>query len=139
MILPAGGPSPPLAVPGVRFFSLQRGMDAAAEQGEGLPPQLVDLGREIADFGDTAAIVAALDLVICVDTAVAHVAGALGKPCWVLLPAVHPDWRWMDERADSPWYPGVMRLYRQEAAGDWDAVVRKVAADLISWLISHVK
>lgn len=122
--------APLWAVPGVRFFSLQRGMDAAAEQGEGLPPQLVDLGREIADFGDTAAIVAALDLVICVDTAVAHVAGALGKPCWVLLPAVHPDWRWMEGRDDTPWYSGAVRLYRQPAHADWDAVIGRIAADL---------
>ncbi len=125
--------APLWAVPGVRFFSLQRGMEAAAGQAERLPQQLVDLGSDIVDFGDTAAIVAALDLVICVDTAVAHVAGALGKPCWVLLPAVHPDWRWMEERADSPWYPRALRLYRQQAPGDWDGVVRRIAADLTAW------
>lgn len=129
--------APLLAVPGVRFFSLQRGMEAGA--GEALPAHLADLGPDIGDFGDTAAIVAALDLVICVDTAVAHVAGALGKPCWILLPAVHPDWRWMEGREDTPWYPGMMRLYRQAAAGDWDTVVRKVAADLSGWVISQVQ
>lgn len=124
--------APLWAVPGVRFFSLQRGMDADKDPGEGLPSQLTDLGREIADFGDTAAIVAALDLVICVDTAAAHVAGALGRPCWIMLPAVHPDWRWMEGRTDSPWYPGAVRLYRQQATGDWDATVRAIAADLAS-------
>lgn len=123
-------------VPGVRFASLQRGMEpaAGAGAGEALPAHVADLGADIADFGDTAAIVAALDLVICVDTAVAHVAGALGKPCWVLLPAVHPDWRWMEERRDSPWYPGVLRLYRQTRPGDWEAVMRQVAADLAAWV-----
>ena len=125
--------APLLGLPGVKFFSLQRGMEADAGAGETLPPQLADLGPDIADFGDTAAIVAGLDLVICVDTAVAHVAGALGKPCWVLLPAVHPDWRWMEERTDSPWYPGALRLYRQARPGDWDGVVGQLAADLGAW------
>lgn len=120
-------------VPGVRFFSLQRGMEAGAGVGEALPPQLADLGPDIADFGDTAAIVAGLDLMICVDTAVAHVAGALGKPCWVLLPAIHPDWRWMEGRSDSPWYPEVLHLYRQAHPGDWDGVVAQIAADLAAW------
>ena len=121
--------APLWAVPGVSFVSLQRGMDGEPAETDG-PPALLDIGPEIADFADTAAIVDALDLVICVDTAVAHVAGALGKPCWVLLPAVHPDWRWLRGRGDSPWYPGVMRLYRQTRPGDWEQVVRAVAADL---------
>ncbi|WP_312552796.1 tetratricopeptide repeat protein [Massilia sp.] len=121
--------APLWSVPGVSFVSLQRGMDGEPVEADG-SRALLDIGAEIADFADTAAIVEALDLVICVDTAVAHVAGALGKPCWVLLPAVHPDWRWLRGRSDSPWYPGVMRLYRQQHPGDWDHVVRAVAADL---------
>jgi ADP-heptose:LPS heptosyltransferase len=67
-----------------------------------------------------------LDLVICVDTAIAHLAGALGKPCWVLIPLVGTDWRWMDTREDSPWYPGVMRLFRQTEIDDWHGVVQRV-------------
>jgi tetratricopeptide (TPR) repeat protein len=120
-------------VPGVAFVSLQRGMDGEGAGAATPDLPLLDLGPEIADFADTAAIVSLLDLVVCVDTAVAHVAGALGKPCWVLLPAVHPDWRWMEARADSPWYPGVLKLYRQTAPGDWRDVVDAVAADLAAW------
>ena len=83
---------------------------------------------EMADFADTAALVANLDLVISVDTAVAHLAGALGKPVW-LLDRFDPCWRWLDGRRDSPWYPG-LRLYRQPVAGGWGAVLEEVALDL---------
>ena len=117
-------------VPGVSFVSLQRGMDGEAAPAARPDLALLDRGREIADFADTAAIVSLLDLVICVDTAVAHVAGALGTPCWVLLPAVHADWRWMEDRADSPWYPGVLELYRQRLPGDWRPIIEAVASDL---------
>jgi tetratricopeptide (TPR) repeat protein len=117
-------------VGGVCFVSLQRGMDGEPAPAAAPDQALLDLGAGIADFADTAAIVSLLDLVICVDTAVAHVAGALGKPCWVLLPAVHPDWRWMEERSDSPWYPGVLKLYRQTLPGEWGVVVDALAADL---------
>lgn len=82
-----------------------------------------------ADFADTAALVEGLDLVVSIDTSVAHLAGALGKPCWTLLPYVHCDWRWLRDRSDSPWYPS-MTLYRQETAGDWSATVDQVLADL---------
>lgn len=122
--------APLWTVPGVSFVSLQRGMDGEAGAGKPDGLDILELGTEIADFGDTAAIAAQLDLIICVDTAVAHVAGALGKPCWVLLPAVHPDWRWMEGRSDSPWYPQVLRLYRQRRPGAWTEVVEQVAADL---------
>ena len=76
------------------------------------------------DFADTAALISHLDLVVSVDTAVAHLAGALGKPVWILLPYA-ADWRWMLERNDSPWYPS-MRLFRQQQAGDWAGVVDAV-------------
>jgi hypothetical protein len=81
-----------------------------------------------ADFADTAAIIEQLDLVISIDTSVAHLAGAMGKPCWTLLPYMHTDWRWLRDRSDSPWYP-TMRLYRQTAARDWSAVIDAVLKD----------
>jgi tetratricopeptide (TPR) repeat protein len=97
-----------------------------------LPARIVELDPAATgarDFADTAAIVERLDLVISVDTSVAHLAGALGKPVWVMLPAVETDWRWLLERTDSPWYPS-MRLCRQERGEGWDAVVARVAAEL---------
>ena len=102
---------PLLSVPGVRFVSLQRDLreDDAAVLGN--LPALVSIGAQLDDFADTAAAISLLDLVITVDTAVAHLAGALGKPVWVLLPFA-PDWRWLLKREDSPWYP-TARLFRQ--------------------------
>ncbi|MGE0746123.1 MAG: tetratricopeptide repeat protein [Rhodospirillales bacterium] len=113
-------------LPGVRLYSLQVGAAAAALAGAG--DAVTDLGRGFADFADTAAAVAALDLVITIDSAVAHLAGALARPVWILLPFA-PDWRWMTGRDDTPWYP-TARLFRQPAPGDWDAVFAAVAAAL---------
>ena len=121
-------------MPGVTFISLQKGQ---GEEEAATPPAdqpIIDLGPEIRDFADTAAIVAQLDLVICIDSAVAHLTGALNKPCWVLLPAIGVDWRWHQERTDSPWYPGVMRLFRQTKAGDWSATISGVAQALETWV-----
>jgi hypothetical protein len=118
------------AVADVRFISLQKG---AGEDEAGHPPagmSLIHFGSGIEDFADAAAIVASLDLVICVDTAIAHLAGALGKPCWVLLPDYKTDWRWLTGRTDSPWYPRVMRLFRQAEMGNWTAVIAEVAVAL---------
>jgi ADP-heptose:LPS heptosyltransferase len=89
---------------------------------------VLDLSAELTDFGETAAVVANLDLVISVDTAVAHLAGALGCDVWVLLPR-SADWRWLRDRDDSPWYP-TMRLFRQTTAGEWDASLARAAAAL---------
>ena len=89
---------------------------------------IVHFGEQLRDFSDTAALIANLDLVISVDTAVAHLAGALAKPVWVLLPFV-PDWRWLLDRDDSPWYP-TMRLFRQDESRTWDNVIARVSATL---------
>ena len=124
-------------VPGVQFISLQKG--AGEDEGRH-PPHglaLLHLGSQMEDFADAAAIVAQLDLVISVDTAMAHLAGALGKPCWLLLPDFMTDWRWQSERSDSPWYPGVMRLFRQPSRGDWASVVTDLGAALNQWVREH--
>jgi tetratricopeptide (TPR) repeat protein len=119
--------SPLLDIPGVSFVSMQvgpRAVDLAT-----LPiGKVTDLHAELSDFAETAGAVLGVDLVIAVDTAVAHLAGALATPAWIMLP-FSPDWRWMLEREDSLWYP-TLRLYRQPAPGDWDGVVGRIAADL---------
>jgi tetratricopeptide (TPR) repeat protein len=104
---------------------------------DALAQRLIELGARslhpedtgVADFADTAAIVEQLDLVISIDTSVAHLAGALGKPCWTLIPRLHADWRWLRERTDSPWYP-TMRLYRQTEPLDWASVIGRIETDL---------
>jgi Flp pilus assembly protein TadD len=118
----------PLARTGATFFSLQKGRAASQVAAPPAAMKLVDLTDGLADFSDTAALVASLDLVITVDTAVAHVAGALGIPAWVLIAAEH-DWRWMQRRADTPWYPS-LRLFRQSALGQWPEVIERVAQAL---------
>ena len=112
-----------LTMPGVRFFSLQKEKTVGAE-GSGF----VDWTQELHNFSDTAGLVANLDIVITVDTAVAHLAGAMGKRVWVLIPA-SPDFRWMLEREDSPWYPS-MRLFRQKSLGDWDDAIQRIIESL---------
>jgi Flp pilus assembly protein TadD len=111
-------------IPGVRLYSLQKG--CGVEQIDGLEGRfpVTDLGSRTTDMLDTAAVIANLDLVIAPDTAVAHLAGALGAPVWVALPHA-PDWRWMLGREDSPWYP-TMRLFRQHRWGDWSSVFARI-------------
>ncbi|WP_376968024.1 tetratricopeptide repeat-containing glycosyltransferase family protein (plasmid) [Azospirillum sp. A26] len=118
----------PLAVAGGTFLALQKGPSAA--QALTPPPgmRIERLDGEIADFEDTAAILTVADLLVSVDSAPVHLAGALGRPAWVLLPYV-PDWRWLMRRDDSPWYP-TLRLFRQPSRGDWDSVCRRIAAEL---------
>jgi hypothetical protein len=115
--------------PGVRLVSLQKG--PASEQLQKRPALALDLGSELTDFADTAAVLRCLDLVIAVDTAVVHLAGALGVPVWVALPKF-PDWRWLLERSDSPWYPS-MRLFRQTVNGQWDDVFSRVKQALATY------
>lgn len=121
--------APLVATEGCRFTSLQTG--AARQEVAALGPGVMDAADGLGDFADTAALVQSLDLVITIDTAVAHLAGALGKPVWILLPFV-PDWRWLVGRTDSPWYPSA-RLYRQGTAGDWSQPLAQVAHDLRHW------
>lgn len=117
-----------VARPGRAWVSLQVGPRAAEAASL---PGITDLSPLIGDFADTAALIEQLDLVVTVDTAVAHLAGALGKPVWILLPW-HADWRWLDGREDSPWYP-TARLLRQPAPGAWDPVLQRLAQDLATF------
>jgi hypothetical protein len=116
--------APIAALDGISLVSLQKGpaQSAIADYFDRAP--LLNLGAEIADFVDTMAIIETLDLVVTVDTAVGHLAAAMGKPVWILLPYA-PDWRWLLERSDSPWYP-TARLFRQPSPGDWGSVARRV-------------
>jgi len=118
-------------IEGVRLYGLQKGEPARQAQ----ESQLTNLGEQFADFTDAAAAIDNLDLIISVDTAVLHLAGAMGKPVWALL-AFAPDWRWMLKRADSPWYP-TMRLFRQQKWGDWDSLFRIVNRELRLLMKKH--
>jgi hypothetical protein len=120
---------PLLSLPGIRWFSLQLG--PARKQLAQLPPSLqpVDLASEIRDFADTAAIITGLDLVIAVDTAIVHLAGALGCPAWILLPP-NPDWRWLAHGDTSPWYPSAT-LVRRRREESWDRVIDRMAAAIL--------
>jgi tetratricopeptide (TPR) repeat protein len=121
----------PLLDADASFVSIQRDLrdeDAALLAGM---PRLTPIGDELADFDDTAAVAALVDVVISVDTSVVHLAGAMGRPTWILLPFC-PDWRWMLDREDSPWYP-TARLFRQPMLGDWDSVVGRVKDALLKF------
>jgi tetratricopeptide (TPR) repeat protein len=120
--------SPLAEIEGIKLYSLQKG--AAAEQLNisSLTGKVRDLASHLEDFADTAAAVTNLDLIISVDTAVLHLAGAMAKPVWALIP-FSPDWRWMLERSDSPWYPTAV-LFRQKRFGDWENVFRNVCEQL---------
>lgn len=122
------------SVKDVQFISLQKGAggDEARQPPAELP--LLAMGEKLDDFADTAALMANLDLVISVDTAIAHLAGSLGVPCWVLLADYRTDWRWLTGRSDTPWYPDQMRLFRQShASADWSPVIAEVVEALGSW------
>jgi ADP-heptose:LPS heptosyltransferase len=117
-----------LSVPGLDFVSVQKevsGEHAAILRDHGV----VQLGQDFKDFADTAAAVAMLDLLVSVDTSVAHLAGAMGKAVALLVP-FSPDWRWLLHRTDSPWYP-TMRLFRQTATGDWEAPLERLRGELL--------
>jgi Tfp pilus assembly protein PilF len=110
--------------PGLDVISLQKDFTRAEFPPGGDPARLIDLSRSLSDFADTAALIVNLDLVISVDTAVCHLAGALGIPVWTLIDFA-PDWRWLMRRSDSPWYP-TMRLFRQARLGEWRDVAGQI-------------
>jgi tetratricopeptide (TPR) repeat protein len=116
------------ALPNVTFVSLQKGPPAQQCREWPGPAPLLDLDAEITTFEDTAAILQNVDLLVSVDTSVAHLAGAMGRPTWVMLPYA-PDWRWLLEREDTPWYPS-LRLFRQDTGRDWNAVIARIAVAL---------
>lgn len=122
-------------LPDAVFHSLQKGPAIQDIQREGLSTLVHDMGSEFKDFADTAAALRAMDLVITVDTSVAHLAGALARPVWVLVPYA-PDWRWMRHRDDTPWYPS-MTLFRQTSPGDWDEVFSRIRAALVRRLLAR--
>jgi ADP-heptose:LPS heptosyltransferase len=111
--------------PGVTFYSLQFGLAAKQLESAGADFLILDACSKDESFRETAALVSGLDLVITVDTAIAHLAGSLGIPVWIMLPQSRSDWRWLYGREDSPWYPSA-RLFRQDAPDDWDGVIEKV-------------
>jgi ADP-heptose:LPS heptosyltransferase len=117
---------------GVQLVSLQKDLGAADRLVLERDGRIAHFAAEQRDFADTAALIGQLDAVISVDTSVAHLAAAMGKPTWILL-AHAPDWRWMLGRGDSPWY-GCVSLVRQPRSGDWDSVVRQAAQALAAWL-----
>jgi hypothetical protein len=115
---------PMLAFADLKVVSIQRDLHNGDAELIARLPRFVHVGGELDDFEDTAAVISLVDVVLSVDTSVAHLAGALGKPAWILLP-FSPDWRWMLERDDSPWYPTV-RLFRQAFPSDWAGAIEKV-------------
>ena len=118
-------------LPGVQLYSLQKGPPETelTSMPEGAP--IIDLAPLLDDFADTAAAISQLDLILMTDSAVVHLAGAIGKPVWALLNFM-PHWQWLSDRTDSPWYPSA-RLFRQRAWGDWTGVFDRAAAELIKW------
>jgi hypothetical protein len=120
---------------GITLYSLQKGVDPGdlTKFGNGL----IDLSRDLHDFTDTAAAVQNMDLIITVDTSVAHLAGAMNKPVWVLLPYAS-DWRWLVDREDSPWYPSA-KLFRQTCPGDWETTFNNVVNTLAETVFNNGK
>ncbi|HET6252062.1 MAG TPA: tetratricopeptide repeat-containing glycosyltransferase family protein [Tepidisphaeraceae bacterium] len=121
----------PLTRAGATFYSLQKGPASAQAANPPAGMELIDNTNDLSDFADTAAMISQLDLVITVDTAIAHIAGAMGKPAWVLI-ASEQDWRWLLKRDDTPWYP-TLRLFRQTTPGQWPDVIERVAGALAEY------
>ena len=122
------------AIPGVVFVAVQKGPAVAQTSGWRGPAPLVALDAQLETFEDTAAVLNCLDLLVCVDTSVGHIAGAMNCPAWIMLPYA-PDWRWMMQRGDSPWYPS-LRLFRQDAPKAWPKLIERVAGELAAFAAS---
>ncbi len=120
-------------IPGVKLYGLQKGEKITQVDELSNGTVVTNFGGKLKDFADTAGLIETLDLLISVDTAAAHLAGAMGKPVWILLPFA-PDWRWRLKRKDSPWYP-TMRLFRQPSRGNWEAVFQRVVQELRKLLL----
>lgn len=116
-------------LPGIQFYSFQMGRQKRELEAYTQKDQIIDLSGRIANFHDTARLMQHMDLIISVDSAPAHLAGALGKPVWLTIP-FFPDWRWLLGREDNPWYP-TMRVFRQDRAGDWNTVMKRLKQELI--------
>jgi hypothetical protein len=116
------------SAPNVEFVTLQKDLGPGEADMLRLHPNVTTLGEELSDFADTAALISLLDLVVSVDTSVVHLAGAIGRPFWLLVPFA-PDFRWLLEREDSPWYP-TARLFRQAGVNDWEGVLERVRGEL---------
>jgi tetratricopeptide (TPR) repeat protein len=132
--LPLSALAPLAGVSDVVFFSLQNGKESAQTKNPPAGMKLIDFSDDLSDFEETVALISNLDLVIAVDTSVAHLAGAMAKPVWLLLP-FSPDWRWVLHRTDSPWYP-TMRLFRQSKFDDWASVFASVA-EALRWEVAR--
>jgi len=124
------------SIKGITFYSLQKGPASIDSNNCHKGINLIDLDSELEDFADTAAAIDNMDLIISVDTSVVHLAGAIGKPVWTLLPFV-PDWRWMLERSDTPWYPS-MRLFRQRQLHDWEGVFEQITESLTKFRKNNI-
>jgi hypothetical protein len=127
---------PWLDLQGARFYNLQMGKPAEQIAALGLTDRLTDFMGEVEDFADTAAIIQNLDLVIAVDTSVAHLAGGLGKPVWILS-RYNACWRWLQNRPTNPWYP-TARIFGQPTLGDWDTVMAEVGRELTLEIAKHM-
>jgi len=125
----------PLIHESIEWISLQKDMSESDADLLASRADIRRFGDELTDFADTAALVELMDVIVTVDTSVAHLAGAMGKPVWILLPC-NPDWRWLLDREDSVWYP-TARLYRQSSIGDWTSALRRLREDLEKELGDH--
>jgi tetratricopeptide (TPR) repeat protein len=129
--LPIEALLPVIMLAGTEIHAIQKDLPPEQRDWVARQPRLIDRSDQLHDYADTAALISLLDVVVTIDTSVAHLAGALGKPVWIMLP-YSADWRWLLDRDDSPWYP-TARLFRQNRRGDWDGVVADVAKELAAW------